>query len=136
MVPLSVPTSTLDLMAVLKALASSPSSPQRMLEMPSNNSMATTGKAVFLRFVKIASLALDLVLAEVDLALVEVLVADLELVAVAVALVEAASVVDLEAVMVEAEVTKELVLFLLLRTPLPTMRLLALNEARPFTFAM
>lgn len=141
MVPLSVPTSTLDLMVVPKALASSPSSPPTMLETPSNNSMATTGKAVPSRFVKIASLALDLDLAEVDSALVEDLAEDLELVAVV--LVEVDSVVGLEvagevleAATVELVVTKALVLLLLLRTHLPTMRLLALTEARPFTFAM
>jgi hypothetical protein len=102
--------------------------------------MATTGKAALSRYVKIASLALDPDSVEVVSALVEDLaeVSVLEAVdsAVVGSVVVLEVVVDSEAAMVVRVVTmEELALSLLLPTPLPTMPLLVLREARPSTSA-
>ena len=133
MVPSFVQTFTLDLMVVLKALASSLSNLPTMLVTLSNNSTAMTGKAALSRYVKTVSLARDPDLVEVVSALEVVdlvvgvgLVVDLE-----------EAVVDSEVAMVEQLVLmEELVPFLPLQIPLPTMPLLGLREARPSTFAM
>ena len=123
MVPSFVQTFTLDLMVVLKALASSLSNLPTMLVTLSNNSTAMTGKAALSRYVKTVSLARDPDLVEVVSALE---VVDLE-----------EAVVDSEVAMVEQLVLmEELVPFLPLQIPLPTMPLLGLREARPSTFAM
>jgi hypothetical protein len=141
MVPSFVPTFTLDLMVVPKAPALLPLNLLTMLAMPSNNSTATTGKGAPSRYVKIASLALVPDSVEVVSALVEDLVE--VSVAVVVDLVVVDSAVDLEvveglqeAMVVQVAMMEELVLFLLLPTPLRTLPLLVLREARPSTFAM
>jgi len=131
---------TSDPMVVPKALELLPSNLLTMLVMPSSNSMATTGKAALSRYVKIASLALDPDSVEVVSALVEDLaeVSVLEAVdsAVVGSVVVLEVVVDSEAAMVVRVVTMvELALSLLLPTPLPTMPLLVLREARPSTSA-
>ena len=94
-----------DPMVVPKALELLPSNLLTMLAMPSNNSMATTGKAALSRYVKIASLALDPGSVEVVSALVEDLaeVSVLEVVGSA----EVGSVVVLEVVVAVADSSKE-----------------------------
>jgi hypothetical protein len=139
-VPSFVLMFTSDLMVVPKALELLPSNLLTMLVMPSNNSMATTGKAALSRYVKIASLALDPDSVEVVSALVEDLAEVSVLEAVDSAVVDSVVVlevvVDSEAAMVVRVVTmEELALSLLLPTPLPTMPLLVLREARPSTSA-
>jgi sialic acid synthase SpsE len=139
MVPSFALMFTLDLMVVLKALALSPSNLLMMLVTPFSSSTATTGRAVLLKCVKIASLALDLGSVGVVSALTEALAeGSVLMVALAVAV---CSMVVLEEVMVVSEVaTAEQVLLmeassLLLPIPLQTMPLPVLREARPFTFA-
>lgn len=142
MVPSFVLTYTLDLMVVPKALASSPSNLPMTLATPSNNSMATIGKVARSRYVKIASLALDLDSeAEVASALVEVLAEDsaaAEDIVVVVGSTLDSQVVaeDSQAAMVEVVMTEEPVLFLLLPIHSPIMPLLVQREARLSTFAM
>lgn len=128
-------------MVVPKAPELLPSNLLMMLAMPSNNLMATTGKAARSRYVKIASLALDPDSVEVDLALAEDLGEDLVLEAADSVVADSAVdsevvVVDLEAAMVVQVVTmEELAPFLLPPTRSPTTLQLALREARPSTFA-
>lgn len=142
MVPSFVLTYTLDLMVVPKALASSPSNLPMTLATPSNNSMATIGKVARSRYVKIASLALDLDSeAEVASALVEVLAEDsaaAEDIVVVVGSTLDSQVVaeDSQAAMVEVVMTEEPVLSLLLPIHSPIMPLLVQREARLSTFAM
>jgi hypothetical protein len=145
MVPSFVQTFTLDLMVVLKALASSLSNLPTMLVTLSNNSTAMTGKAALSRYVKTVSLARDPDLVEVVSALevvdLVVVVSALEVVDLVVGV---GLVVDLEEAVVDSEVAmveqlvlmEELVPFRPLQIPLPTMPLLGLREARPSTFAM
>jgi hypothetical protein len=142
MVPSFVLTYTLDLMVVPKALASSPSNLPMTLVTPSNNSMATIGKAARLRYVKIASLALDLDSeAEVASALVEVLAEDSaaaeDIVVVVGSTLDSQLVAeDSQAALVEVVMTEEPALFLLLPIHSPIMPLLVQREARLSTFAM
>lgn len=126
---------TSDPMVVPRALELLPSNLLTMLVMPSSNSMATTGKAALSRYVKIASLALDPDSVEVVSALVEDL-AEVSVLEAVDSVVVLEVVVDSEAAMVVRVVTmEELALSLLLPTPLLTMPLLVLREARPSTSA-
>lgn len=143
MVPSFVLTYTLDLMVVPKALASSPSNLPMTLATPSNNSMATIGKAARSRYVKIASLALALDSeAVVASALVEVLAEDSQPAAedmveeVGSTLDSQVVAEDFQAAMVEVVMMQEPALFLLLPIHSPIMPLLVQREARLSTFAM
>lgn len=142
MVPSFVLTYTLDLMVVPKALASSPLSLPMTLATPSSNSMGTIGKAARSRYVKIASLALDLDSeAEVASALVEVLAEDSaaaeDIVVVVGSTLDSQLVAEhSQAAMVEVVMTEEPALFLLLPIHSPIMPLLVQREARLSTFAM
>lgn len=143
MVPSFVQTSTSDLMDAPRALALLPLSLQTMLATPSSSSTAMTGRAAPLRFVRIASLALDpdsvavealVVLAEASEVL-SALVEDLELAAALVAVLVAAVV----ALVVDMEVPLEVVSMreplLRSRTPLQTTLPLEPRGARSSMFA-
>jgi hypothetical protein len=136
-----VPMSTLDLMAALKALVSSPSNLLMMLATPFNSSMAMTGKAALWKSARIASPALapDSVVEaalEFGVDLVEVWAAEVAL-EVVVDLVVALAVAGEALVVVTEEALLVLMLELLLQLPTLSLTTLlpALREVRRYMFA-